>query len=1508
MEPAVIRLERRGRKRKRKDVENVLAGPQPNKQVVEIRSMVLVGRYVKKEFEGSGNFFGKIVYYDTGLYRIDYEDGDCEDLESAEVRKLLIRDGDLVGDLINKLDELLAKKYAKGKDIVDGKVKDLVNVADRVKASLPNELSNDGDNEIDVQIDDDDDADSSSDSCEHTWDHYFSSEADAPFVPPPQLPPSSGNIGVPEECVSHLFSVYGFLRSFSIQLFLSPFGLDDFVGSLNCLVPNTLLDGIHVALMHMLRRHLDMLSYDGSELASKCLRFTDWSLLDTLTWPVYLVQYLMVMGYTNGPEWKGFYIDVLEKDYYTLPAGRKLMILLILCDDVVESIELRTEIDTCEESIVGIDSDAVVSESGPRRVHPRYSKTSACKNEEAMEIIAKVHGTKSTCNSSYLGVKGTEMNVDADIVYDGNGDECRLCGMDGTLLCCDGCPSAYHSRCIGVSKMFIPEGAWYCPECTINKIGPKIMRGTPLRGAEIFGIDSYGQVFLGTCNHLLVLKDSIKSEPYLQGNYTILEYSKRYTSGNSNGSHRGYVDVNVSSQSKEGNVGSAGRGYRNSSDDCFYMGSHFKSQAYINNYVHGDFAASAAVNLAILSTEESRVSESHSDNRRKLVSANTSLQVKAFSSAAIRFFWPNSEKKLVEVPRERCSWCLSCRAPVTSKKACLLNGAASNAIKGAMKILAGLRPTKNGDGSLLGIATYVMLMEESLCGLTIGPFQSAAYRKQWRKQVEQATTCSAVKSLLLELEENIRSVALSGDWVKLVDNWSVESFVTQSATFATGTTQKRGPGGRRGRKPSVISEVTSDDSIDNLSDFNWWRGGILSKLILHRGVLPRSMVKKAARQGGRRKIPGIYYAEGSEIPKRSRQYFWRAAVEMSKNASQLALQVRYLDLHVRWSDLVCPEQNLQDGKGPETEASAFRNAFVCDKKNVEHMIIYGVAFENQKHLPSRVMKNIIEVEQRQDGREKYWFSETHIPLYLIKEYEQDIGKSLLPLAGKPANVLSKLQRRQLKASRKDIFSYLSCKRDNLDKCHCASCQLDVLLGNAVRCSECQGFCHEDCTISSTIQRIGEVEFLITCKRCSPTKTIPKSENSNESSTRPLLLQGQEFQNAVTVSKGAKQKSFIQPSTPVGHLGSFLKIKSAPRGSSLAAKNRHRLCSWGLIWKKKNLEDNGIDFRLKNLLLRGNSDMSWPGPPYNSDLMYIRCETCKNWYHADAVELEESRIFDLMGFKCCRCRRIRTPVCPYMDLENKRILEAKKPRTRAPKAGNSESDPDYGTISEQAQELESAPPMLPKNEAKRTFSRAPNSESDPGYGIVSEQSKELESAPPGLPNNEEAVRVKEDNPLSSISMAEQFTKLKSEIDVEGNAVTATATASGTGPRKLTVRRHIQNENNVDGTSANNLSQVELSTLVEPNHVLIPAEGLCPRVTSDVSKSFEDGMLFDHEGLSYEDMEFEPQTYFSFTELLASDDVMGDWQSLSAVSSNGFPEPCGIRASNQQEHKISVKPRC
>jgi hypothetical protein len=85
-----------------------------------------------------------------------------------------------------------------------------------------------------------------------------------------ELPPSSGDIDVPEESISYLFAVYNFLRSFSVQLFLSPFGLDDFVAALNCTVQNNLLDAVHVSLLRALRRHLES---ESTKLASNCFKY-----------------------------------------------------------------------------------------------------------------------------------------------------------------------------------------------------------------------------------------------------------------------------------------------------------------------------------------------------------------------------------------------------------------------------------------------------------------------------------------------------------------------------------------------------------------------------------------------------------------------------------------------------------------------------------------------------------------------------------------------------------------------------------------------------------------------------------------------------------------------------------------------------------------------------------------------------------------------------------------------------------------------------------------------------------------------------------------------------------------------------------------------------------------------------------------------------------------------------------------------------------------------------------
>lgn len=1700
METPVVRSRGRPRKRKREetqiegdskgyikdvvenknvpdDVQNTTGnfrkrGRPPKKKPVEIKGQAMVGRYVLKEFDGSGIFLGKIVSYDTGLYRVDYEDGDFEDLDSGELRVYLIADerGQFVGELLErkiKLDENLAKRTSlKYKD--KPKKEELVGEFGKGYVAKPIDKAGEGDagnvqsdmgnvevrplaelSNVEVEgsevDDDDDDADSSSDSCEYGQGWEMRSETETPAFPPPELPPSSGTIGVPEEYVSNLFSVYGFLRSFSVRLFLSPFTLDDLVGCLNCTVPNTLLDAIHVALLRAMRRHLETLASDGTELASKCLRCTDWGLLDNLTWPVYLVHYLMVMGRLNGDDWKGFYIDVLDKDYCTLSVGTKLMVLQILCDDALDTEEIRAEIDMREESEVGVDSEGITIEHGPRKVYPRYPKNFAGKVSENMNINAESSGQFT---SHSLTVKGNDLSGnDANVDEDGNGDECRLCGMDGVLLCCDGCPSAYHPRCIGVSKLSIPEGEWFCPECTISRIGPPLTVGTSLRGAAVFGVDSYAQLFLGTCNHLLVLKVSVKVSPFvryynrndipkvvsalcssphyaasylgicwgllkywelpqdvlppLTNNYLslalinkdanvlpaqlhpfgenkseevvmenccssigesivdnesvsgtvklvlmphsadvsfgvpiktgptgmpreggatmnqnltskpsehakvpcstqglvdrssvtgIASYSSGISSCNSAGRRNGIcLPDNIFAHGKQDCYRFGGRTNQKSKDTCLYMGSFFKPLAYINQYMHGDYAASAAANFAVLSSDESRASEINASDPRKVMSANVGLQGKAFSSVAVRFFWPSTEKKLIEVPRERCSWCLHCKAPISSKKACLLNQAALNATRAAMKFVLGLRLAKSVESGLYGIAAYTLYMEESLHGLILGPFQSASYRQEWRRKVEQASDCCDMKSLLLELEENLCTIAFSSEWTKLVDNWMDEPSVPQNAC-PTGTAQKRGPGRRR--KHFASTEATVEDSSDGASYVSWWRGGRLAKLVFQRGTLPCSVLRKAARQGGSRRIPGISYADGPGVPKRSRQSIWRAAVEMARNMSQLALQVRYLDHHIKWSDLVRPEQNVQDAKGPETDLFAFRNAHICDKKVVDNKIIYGVTFGHQKHISSRLMKSAIEKEEIQDGRDKYWFSETRVPLYLIKEYEEKTEKSCMPSLDKPVP-LSKLQKRQLKASRKDIFHYLARKRDNLYTCLCASCQQDVLLGVAVKCSACEGYCHNSCTTSSTVLTNEDFEFITTCKQCAHGKAVTQTNSTVESPTSPLAMQGQEYQNSAPVTKSVRLRSTIQQYQNSAVVAKSLRTKSNNQQSpsvgaveavsdkkpvssdsnSKKSLKKDRQCHWGLIWKKKNTDD-GSDFRLKNVLFGGNpSGGSTLRPscylchkPYNHDLMYIHCETCQNWYHADALQLDESKLSNLIGFKCCRCRRIKSPVCPYAD-SNLKKTEVKKLRIRGPKEEGVGANSVSVSISEQTESSVPSTPMSPM---------------------------------------EEDIYIPVDDPLLfSVSEAEHLPEPKTEEDFEWN------NPPGPLPQKLPVRRHTKNEKADEGFAWNDPSLVQLPMSIDAKNVDDP------HVQWNVSNGgLEDGTMFDYDNLNYESAEYEPQTYFSFTELLEADDgeQMGGvdapeaaWQNLPCENPHsGFMEHCEMGSSNEHMTTASLEP--
>jgi hypothetical protein len=219
-------------------------------------------------------------------------------------------------------------------------------------------------------------------------------------------------------------------------------------------------------------------------------RHLDWALLDALTWPNLLLEYLYVMGCMKTLGGKSFGRNLLAIEYYKLPVAMKLRVLQILCDHAIDSEELKTELEAREaynEEMDEIDS-GIFSEvpTRPSRASA-YKKIEGFQNLETAPVVANPEA--AVANAS----------------LDGNSDDCRICGMDGTLVCCDGCPWAYHSRCIGLNKAFLPKEQWFCPECVVNRLGPtssRIERGA--RGAQMFGIDMCGRLFLGSCNYLLV--------------------------------------------------------------------------------------------------------------------------------------------------------------------------------------------------------------------------------------------------------------------------------------------------------------------------------------------------------------------------------------------------------------------------------------------------------------------------------------------------------------------------------------------------------------------------------------------------------------------------------------------------------------------------------------------------------------------------------------------------------------------------------------------------------------------------------------------------------------------------------------------------------------------------------------------------------------------------------------------------------------------------------------------
>uniref|UniRef100_A0A8C3JUY0 AIRE regulator n=1 Tax=Calidris pygmaea TaxID=425635 RepID=A0A8C3JUY0_9CHAR len=57
-----------------------------------------------------------------------------------------------------------------------------------------------------------------------------------------------------------------------------------------------------------------------------------------------------------------------------------------------------------------------------------------------------------------------------------NEDECAACGDGGELICCDGCPRAFHLACLVPPLPRVPSGMWRCSSCVASTTEPGRLR------------------------------------------------------------------------------------------------------------------------------------------------------------------------------------------------------------------------------------------------------------------------------------------------------------------------------------------------------------------------------------------------------------------------------------------------------------------------------------------------------------------------------------------------------------------------------------------------------------------------------------------------------------------------------------------------------------------------------------------------------------------------------------------------------------------------------------------------------------------------------------------------------------------------------------------------------------------------------------------------------------------------------------------------------------------------
>ncbi|CAH2072905.1 unnamed protein product [Thlaspi arvense] len=1216
---------------------------------------------------------------------------------------------------------------------------------------------------------------------EKTWIADGKAKTISVLPPKPQLPPSSHILNLDGLPILNVFTAYSCLRSFSTLLFLSPFELTDFVDALRCPSPSLLFGSIHVSVLQILRKHLNQLSGEGDLSATACVRSLDWNALDIVNYPLFVVGYLLLFGSKDNPAADLTRFNFFRNEYFRLPMNLKIEILSRLCDDMTEAEVVRSELNKrcfAAESEMEID---------------RKTNTEVRRRKRTMMELAD------------------DFSLNDEVIdgsFDRNSDDCFFCKMDGNLLCCDGCPAAYHSKCVGVASHLLPEGDWYCPECSFARRVPGLKPEKQIRGAEFIVIDPHGRKYYSSCGYLLVIDtDGSDSLNYYHVNDLVLVLEelkscgsfyigvinaikkhwditvglkgtlsgansqmsvcfdksakemvssidgvkaplpapeKQPTSGvkkrldetSNNGASHNHCHrtrrkisnsasgLDILNMSSEGSAETVQNGVDVQSlhepaassildimkepNLDINSSSHYlarmntrkgiepnvkRETGYRNQYIFAQMTT--AISVELMRKSPTRTSDTKSDEEI------ASTQVKTILMETTKFQWRNIQSLYLDAWKEKCGWCHSCRSEdAGSETNCLFN-LSLGALRGPSESEVADSQSIEKRSHLMTIIWQILSMESRLQGLLVGPWLNPQHSRIWREDVLNASNISSLKHLLVKLEENLHHRVLSLEWLHHVDSTKEMGSSKHILVTSTRPWSKTAVGKRRGTL--LESEVNPTAKKNGGLTMCWWRGGRLSRQLFNWKVLRRSLVSKAARQGGNMNIPGILYPENSDPAKRSRRVAWEGAVESSTTSEQLGFQVRTLHSYIKWDDIENSHILPASDKESKKSARLFKKTIVRRKCTEEETVKYLLDFGKRRNIPDVVLKNGRMIEESSSERKKFWLNESYVPLHLLKGFEE---KKAVRQISKPGGSFrrSEVGKVRKKSSEEKGFSFLFERAERSESSLCEQCKKDVPLSDAACCHICKRLFHK-----KHIRR-ADKEGMYICLQCKSEvlakeqpivrkrgrppgtfrkkvgvqtqkhkKVIPARKSTRLKKTKTALAERISVRlknhKKVVASKplrrsGRRPKHVIrlqdESKVPGGSKKRKLETKRG-RGRpkkvkqevSIKSKRTERCFSYwlnGLRLSRKLGDERVNQFRRESYFIPlENSDSDHDQPKCHlcgsieseSGSTLVACEICKEWYHGDACGINEKNSSMVFGFRCHLCRKQASPTCPHM---------------------------------------------------------------------------------------------------------------------------------------------------------------------------------------------------------------------------------------------------------------------